>query len=80
VSSYLDEAQLEIAVCDWLTDSGLGWEYVHGPQIALDGDAPKHVDYGQVLLADQLRGTLLPKLLSDELKVPVAEKTAEEVA
>ena len=39
--TYLDEAQLEIAVCDWLKAEPLGWEYVYGPEIAPDGDAPE---------------------------------------
>ena len=29
--SYLDEAQLEIAVCNWMKSDGLEWKYVHGP-------------------------------------------------
>jgi hypothetical protein len=37
MSSYLDEAQLEIATVDYLCD--LGYEYVHGPQIAPDGES-----------------------------------------
>jgi len=78
MSSYLDEAQVEIVTVDYFRE--LGYEYIHGPQIAPDGDAPERVDYGQVVLIGRLRDALLPKLLSGELKVPVAEKTAEEVA
>lgn len=29
----LDEAQLEIAVCDWLKVEPKGWEYVYGHEI-----------------------------------------------
>ncbi|GIW83437.1 MAG: hypothetical protein KatS3mg105_5244 [Gemmatales bacterium] len=54
----LDEAQLEIAVCDWLKAEPLGWEYVHGPTIAPDGEAPERADYGQVVLVERLRNAL----------------------
>jgi len=76
--SYLDEAQVEIVTVDYFRE--LGYEYIHGPQIAPDGDAPERADHGQVVLPGRLRDTLRPKLLSGELKVSVAEKMAEEVS
>lgn len=54
----LDEAQLEIAVCEWLKAPPLGWEYVYGPVIAPDGEAPERDDYGQVVLVERLRDAL----------------------
>ena len=39
--NHLDEAQLEVAVCDWLKAEPLGWEYVYGLENAPDGDAPE---------------------------------------
>jgi len=54
----LDEAQLEIAVCDWLKAEPLGWQYAHGPEIAPDGDAPEREDWGDVVLAGRLRDAL----------------------
>ncbi len=53
----LDEAQLEITVCDWLKDD-LGYEYAYGPEIAADGLAPERdpeANYGDVVLVDRLR-------------------------
>jgi len=54
----LDEAQLEIAVCDWLKAEPLGWQYAHGPEIAPDGDTPEREDWGDVVLAGRLRDAL----------------------
>ncbi len=56
MTGYLDESQLEIATVDTFRE--LGYDYVHGPQIAPDGDAPERVDYGQVILAERLRAAL----------------------
>ncbi len=55
--AYLDEAQVEIATVGYLRE--LGYEYVHGPTIAPDGEAPERQDYGQVVLAGRLRSALL---------------------
>jgi len=75
--TYLDEAQVEIVTVDYFRE--LEYEYIHGPSIAPERDAPERADHGQVMLPGRLRDTLRPKLLSGELKVPVAEKMAEEV-
>ncbi len=56
----LDEAQLEVAVLNWLTDS-LGYEYAYGPEIAADGERPERVAeamYGDVVLVGRLREAL----------------------
>jgi len=37
----------------------LGYEYIHGPVIAPDGEAPERQDYGQVVLARRLRDALV---------------------
>jgi type I restriction enzyme R subunit len=54
--SYLDEAQVEIVTVEYFRD--LGYEYVHGPQIAPDGDTPERADYGQVVLTRRLRDAI----------------------
>jgi hypothetical protein len=81
----LDEAQVEIVTVDYFRE--LGYEYIHGPQIAPDGDAPEREDYGRVVLTDRPRDTLLPKPLSGEIlpdrqagELPAVEAVAEEVA
>ncbi len=58
---HLDEAQLEITVCDWLKDS-LGYGYAYGPEIAFDGSAPERgaeANYGDVVLVGRLREALV---------------------
>ncbi len=57
VSNYLDESQLEIATVDVFRE--LGYDYIHGPQIAPDGESPERQDYGQVILVNRLRHALL---------------------
>jgi len=74
---YIDEAQVEIVTVDYFRE--LGYEYIHGPTIAPDGEAPEHQDYAQVVLTRRPRNTLLPKLLSGEIEPPEAEAIAEEV-
>ncbi len=56
MSNYLDESQLEIATVDTFRD--LGYDSIHGPQIAPDGESPERQDYGQVILIDRLRQAL----------------------
>jgi len=55
--TYLDEAQLEIATVDYFRE--LGYEYVHGPQIAPDGEVPERANYGQVVLIGRFRDALM---------------------
>ncbi len=51
--AYLDEAQIEIVTGDYFRE--LGYEYIHGPVIAPDGEAPERQDYAQVVLTRRLR-------------------------
>lgn len=51
-----------------------GWQVAYGSQIAPDASAAERRDYGEVVLAQRLRDTLLPKLISGELRVRDAEK------
>ncbi len=52
----LDENRLEIVTLEYF--QALGYEYVHGPSIAPDGDAPERANYGQVVLLGRLRNAL----------------------
>jgi len=56
MTNYLDEAQVEIVTVDYFRE--LGYEYIHGPSIAPDGEAPERADYGQVVLVGRLRAAL----------------------
>src|SRR5690554_948166 len=56
MTGYLDEAQVEIVTVDYFRE--LGYEYVHGPSIAPDGETPERADYGQVVLVGRLRAAL----------------------
>jgi len=69
------ESIVEVAALDWL--GGLGYEVLSGLAIAPGEPAAERTDYKQVFLFDRLqtklaalRDTLLPKLLSGELRVP----------
>jgi type I restriction enzyme R subunit len=55
-AAYLDESQVESATVDYFRE--LGYEYVHGPKIAPDGEAPERADYRQVVLVGRLRDAL----------------------
>lgn len=50
------ESVVEEAALDWL--AALGWECVHGPEIAPDTPAAERGDYGEVVLARRLREAL----------------------
>ena len=52
----LTEADVEQAALDWLAN--LGWEVVHGPDIAPDTPSAERNDYGQVVLEGRLRDAL----------------------
>ena len=55
--AYLDEAQIEIVTGDYFCE--LGYEYIHGPVIAPDGEAPERQDYAQVVLTRRLREAMV---------------------
>ena len=66
----LIEADVEQAALEWL--SGLGWQVLHGPDIAPDMPNAERDDYRQVVLEHRLRGaiaelnpTLPPSTLDD---------------
>ncbi len=80
LSSKMVESIVEDAVLDWLR--GLCYEILSGLVIAPGETAAEGSDYKQVFFFDRLqtkledlnkawRDTLLPKLLSSELSVPV---------
>jgi type I restriction enzyme R subunit len=52
----ITEDHLEQLALTWFQDSG--WEYVYGPDIAPDGDAPERADYRQVILPGRLLDAL----------------------
>lgn len=51
--SYIYEVQVEIVNVDYFRE--FGYEYIHGPVIAPDGEAPEQADYGKVVLTRRLR-------------------------
>ena len=52
----ITEADVEEAALDWLRD--IGWQVVHGPDIAPDTPNSERSDYGQVVLERRLRDAL----------------------
>ncbi|HBJ85450.1 MAG TPA: hypothetical protein DDZ88_16550, partial [Verrucomicrobiales bacterium] len=52
----MNEQQLEDQCIRWLQETG--WQWVHGPDIAPDSDAPERADYRQVILHDRLLAAL----------------------
>ena len=52
----LTEADVEQAALEWL--AGLGWQVVHGPDIAPDMPNAERDDYGQVVLEQRLHDVL----------------------
>lgn len=49
----ITEDQLEQLCLSWFSEAG--WQVVHGPHIAPDGDNPERSDYRQVILYDRLK-------------------------
>lgn len=54
---FIDEAQVEIVTVDYFRE--LGYEYIHGPTIAPDGEAPERQDYAQVVLTRRLQDAMV---------------------
>lgn len=52
----ISESGLEQTALDWF--KGLGYQVLHGPDLAPDGDAPERSSYDQVILEGRLRGAL----------------------
>ena len=64
----ITEADVEEAALDWLRD--IGWQVVHGPDMAPDTPGSERSDYGQVVLERRLRdalGELNPGLPAEAL-------------
>ena len=57
----------------------VGWSVRHDAETAPGGLAAERSDYGQIVLEHWLHNTLLPKLISGELRVQGAERFVEEV-
>lgn len=55
--TYIDEAQLELVTLAYFHT--LGYEHLHGPTIAPDGEAPERQDCSQVVLIRRLRDMLV---------------------
>ena len=53
----MNEQQLEDLCIRWFQEAG--WQWVHGPDIAPDSDAPERSDYRQVILHDRLLAALV---------------------
>jgi type I restriction enzyme R subunit len=64
-TTYAEEPALE-----WLR--ALGWEYVHGPEIAPNGEAPERPGWYEVILEERLRAALV------ELNPDLPRKAVEE--
>ena len=54
--SIITEDAVEQVALEWLGD--LGYEVLHGPDIAPDGSSPERLSYGDVVLVDRLRNAL----------------------
>lgn len=54
--AYLDEAQVEIQMIEWLKE--LDYDYVYGPDIGPDMLTAERADYAQVVLTERLRQAL----------------------
>jgi type I restriction enzyme R subunit len=67
--SHFTESVVEEAALGWLGE--LGYTIRHGQEIAPDTPTAERADYSQVVLHGRLRDTLLSKLLSGEIRVPI---------
>lgn len=74
--AYLTGSVVEEAALAWL-EAG-GWQVRNGAEIAPGEPAAERADYGEVVLAQRLRDTLLPKLISGDLRVKDAERFVAE--
>ncbi len=68
MKASLDESTVEQASLSWL--AALGWQMIHGPDIAPDTPGAERTDYGRVVLERRLRDPLAqlnPDLPADAL-------------
>jgi hypothetical protein len=68
---------VEQAALTWL--ESVCWSVRHGEEIVPGELAAECSDYGQVVREHRLRDTLLPKLISGELRVQDAKRFVREV-
>jgi type I restriction enzyme R subunit len=66
------ESVVEQAALAWVESAG--WSVKSGGEIAPGEPGTERDDYGQVVLAQRLRDTLLPKLISGELRIQDAKR------
>ena len=52
----ISESELEKLTLTWFQD--VGWDFLHGPDIAPDGETPERIDYRQVLLPGRVLDAL----------------------
>jgi type I restriction enzyme R subunit len=79
MTTFLDEAQVELVVLDILGE--LGWPRAFGPDIAFDGERPERTNYGDVVLVGRLRETLArinPNVPAEAIEEAVRKVTRTE--
>ena len=69
------ESIVEEATIEWL--QALGWDYIAGPDIAPDGEAPERSSYGSVILEGRLRQAL--HRINDHLPPATLDEVAKKV-
>ena len=55
--SFIDEEDLEKFSIEWFKE--IGYQFVHGPDIAPDSKSPERDDFRKVILEDRLRSALI---------------------
>ncbi|MBN4054881.1 type I restriction endonuclease subunit R [Acidimicrobium ferrooxidans] len=69
------ESDVEEAAIEWL--KALGWDYIHGPLLAPDGEAPERSSYASVILEGRLRQAL--QGINDHLSSSILDEVAKTV-
>ena len=62
-----------------LASESVGWSVQYGAETVPGGLAAERSNYGQIVLEHWLHDTLLPKLISGEIRVQDAERFVREV-
>ena len=60
------ESVVEEAAIEYLVE--LGYDYIHGPDIAPDGTSPERSTYGDVVLAERLKAAELDGEFDEALR------------
>ncbi len=79
--STFTESEVESAALEWL--HGLGWDVMHGPDIAPDTLLAERCDFGEVVLGQRLRDALArlnPDLPAEALQDAFCKLTRPEGA